>query len=38
LFYGQLQQIYEGFPYQQIDHWELLHKLRDFSTNILNLF
>jgi len=28
----------EGFSYQQIAQWELIHKSKDFSTNILNLF
>jgi hypothetical protein len=26
LLYGQLQQFHEGFSYQQIAQWELLHK------------
>jgi hypothetical protein len=37
LFYGQPQQIFEGFSYQQIVQWELLHKYGDFSTNISNI-
>jgi len=32
LFYSQPQQIFEGFSYQQIIQWELLHNL-----GILNL-
>jgi hypothetical protein len=35
LLYGQPQQFYEGFSYQQIIQWELLYKIGDFSTNIL---
>jgi len=38
LFYGQPRQFFEGFSYQKIVRWELLHKFGDFSTNILNLF
>jgi hypothetical protein len=38
LLYGQLLQFFEGFSYQQIAQWELLHKSGDFSTNISNLF
>jgi hypothetical protein len=38
LFYEYPWQFSEGFSYQQIPQWELLHKSRDFSTNILNLF
>jgi hypothetical protein len=38
LFYEQLGPFYEGFSYQQIIQWELVHKIGDFSTNILNLF
>jgi len=37
LFYGWPQQFSKGFSYQQITQWELFHKPRDFSTNILNL-
>jgi len=35
LFYDQPQQFLEGFSYQQIVQWELLHKSKDFSTNDL---
>ncbi len=38
MLYGQPWQFIEGFSYQQIDQWELLHNSRDFSTNISNLF
>jgi hypothetical protein len=38
LFYGQLQQFSKGFSYEPIVQWELLHKSKDFSINILNLF
>jgi hypothetical protein len=38
LLYGQPWQIFKGFSYQQIAQWELLHKSRDFSTDISNLF
>jgi hypothetical protein len=36
LFYGNPWQFFESFSYQQIVKWELLHKYRNFSTNILN--
>ncbi len=38
LIYEQPRQFSEGFSYQQIAQWELIHKSKDFSTNILNLF
>jgi hypothetical protein len=34
LFIEQFQQFFEGFSYQQIAQWELLHTYEDFSTNI----
>jgi hypothetical protein len=40
LFYGHPQSliISKILSYQQIAQWELLHKSKDFSTNISNLF
>jgi hypothetical protein len=38
LFYGHPRYFFESFSYQQIVQWELLHKSRDFSTNISNHF
>jgi hypothetical protein len=34
LFYSQPQQNFEGFSYQQIIQWELLHNLGDFKPFI----
>jgi len=38
LFDKQPQQFSKGLSYQPILQWELLHKSKDFSINISNLF